>query len=106
MIEKKVSWLQCSLILSEDESFSLVQMTQSLNGTLLYRATIHGFNAYHSKCNGIGNTITIIKSNLNHVFGAFTPSNDRCPIHSKAFIFSLRRSGVSKNDKFIVKDGI
>jgi hypothetical protein len=88
---------------------SLIEMTKSSKGNLLYRATRDGFTcqAFHSKCDGKGNTITIIKSHLNYVFGGFASSawnssgsfiND-----PNAFLFSLRRAGVSFKDKFTVK---
>jgi hypothetical protein len=95
--------------LTNEESVSLVEMTKSSNGILLYRATRDGFTtqAFHSKCDGKGNTITIIKSHLNYVFGGYASSawhssggfiND-----PNAFLFSLRRDGVSFKDKFTVK---
>jgi hypothetical protein len=39
-------------------------MTNSKNGTLLYRGTRDGFTAksFHEKCDGKENTITIIKT--------------------------------------------
>lgn len=42
--------------------------------TLLYRGSEHGFEAanFHSKCDNIPNTLTIIKSSKGHVFGGFT----------------------------------
>ncbi len=84
-------------------------MTESTKGIILYRATKDGFTSqsFHSKCDGKGNTITIIKNNLNYVFGGYSPSawnssgvwiND-----PNAFLFSLRRAGVSFKDKFTVK---
>jgi hypothetical protein len=84
-------------------------MTKSSDGILLYRATRDGFSsqAFHSKCDGKGNTITIIKNNLNYVFGGYASSawnssgsyiNDL-----NAFLFSLRRAGVSFKDRFTVK---
>jgi hypothetical protein len=94
--------------LTNEESVSLVEITKSSKGILLYRATRDGFNgeAFHSKCDGKRNTITIIKSHLNYVFGGFASSawnssftriND-----PNAFLFSLRRDGVSFKDKFNV----
>jgi len=85
-------------------------MTKSTKGNLLYRATRDGFTgqAFHSTCDGKGNTISIIKNNLNFVFGGFASSawhsiggfiNDK-----NAFLFSLRRGGVSYKDKFTVKN--
>jgi hypothetical protein len=62
--------------LTNKESVFLVEMTKSSKGILLYRATSDGFTsqAFHSKCDGIGNTITIIKNNLNYVFGGYVSS--------------------------------
>ncbi len=87
----------------------LVELTKSSKGTLLFRATRDGFDsqAFHSKCDGKGNTISIIKSNLDYVFGGYASSawnssggfiND-----PNAFLFSLRRAGVSFKDKFTIK---
>ncbi len=84
-------------------------MTKSSNGILLYRATRDGFTgkAFHSKCDNQGNTITIIKNNLNCVFGGYASSawnSDGNYIEDpNAFLFSLRRAGVSFKDKFTVK---
>jgi hypothetical protein len=95
--------------LTNEESVSLVEITKSSKGILLYRATRDGFNgeAFHSKCDGKRNTITIIKSHLNYVFGGFASSawNSSCTRINdpNAFLFSLRRDGVSFKDKFTVK---
>ena len=88
---------------------SLVEMTQSSEGILLYRATTDGFTAqaFHSKCDGKGNAITIIKNNLNHMVGGYSSSawnSSKSYINDpNAFLLCLRRAGVSFNDKFIVK---
>jgi hypothetical protein len=85
-------------------------MTKSSNGILLYRATTDGFTgkAFHSKCDGKEKTITIIKNNLNYVFGGFASSAWNSSGNSindpNAFLFSLRRAGVSFKDKFSVKE--
>jgi hypothetical protein len=95
--------------LTNEESVSLVEITKSSKGILLYRATRDGFNgeAFHSKCDGKRNTITIIKSHLNYVFGGFASSawnSSEVYINDpNAFLFSLRRAGVSFKDKFTVK---
>jgi hypothetical protein len=102
-------WLNDSLILTKEESFNLVEMTKSKQGIIMYRATRDGFTcqSFHLKCDGKRNTITIIKSNLNNVFGGYASSawnssgtwiND-----PNAFLFSLRRARVSFKDKFTVK---
>ncbi len=84
-------------------------MTKSSNRILLYRATRDGFTSktFHSKCDGVGNTITIIKNNLNFVFGGYASSawhNSGGRINDpNAFLFSLRRAGVSFKYKFTIK---
>jgi hypothetical protein len=43
--------------------------------TLIYRGSDHGFGAsnFHSKCDGIGNTVTVILTTTGCIFGGFTP---------------------------------
>jgi hypothetical protein len=95
--------------LTNEESVSLVEMTKSSKMNLLYRGTRDGFSsqAFHSKCDGKRNTITIIKNNLNYVFGGFASSawhsSGEWIDDPNAFLFSFRRDGVSFKDKFTVK---
>ena len=109
LIKDPKYWLIDSLILTNEESVSLVEMTKSTKGILLYRATRDGFTsqAFHSKCDGKGKTITIIKNNLNYIFGGYASSawnsSENFINDSNAFLFSLRRAGVSFKDKFTVK---
>ena len=83
-------------------------MTKSSNGNLLYRASRDGFTTkvFHDNCDYRENTVTIIKSNFNHVFGGFTSAKwdlNRLFIKdSNAFLFSLRRNGSLSNQKFKV----
>ncbi len=85
-------------------------MTKSSDGILLYRATRDGFfgQAFHSKCDSKRNTISIIKNNLNYVFGGYASSSWNSSSYHindpNAFLFSLRRDGVSFKDKFTVKE--
>jgi hypothetical protein len=94
--------------LTNEESVYLVEMTKSSKMNLLYRATRDGFTseAFHSKCDGKGNTITIIKNNLNNVFGGYASSawnsSGRYINDPNAFLFSFR-AGVSFKDQFTVK---
>ena len=80
-----------------------------LNGFLLYRATRDGFSAkeFHSKCDNRENTVTIIKNNLNFVFGGYTAATWNSAVNfisdPKTFIFSLRRNGISYCDKYMIK---
>jgi hypothetical protein len=104
------AWLKISRILTANEQVTLVNMTNSSNGTLLYRATRDGFTAkaFHQKCDGKTNTITIIKTDGNYVFGGYTFAEWNNDGHfitdPNAFIFSLRRNGVSNDQKFLIKN--
>ena len=96
--------------MTQEERSLLANMTESSKGHLLYRGTRDGFtsDAFHAKCDGIENTVTIIKSNLDHVFGGFTSAkwnlNSLFISDSKAFLFSLRRKGLPSGEKFKVKN--
>lgn len=62
---------------------------------LVYRATRDGFSAkdFHLKCDGMPNTLTIIKSTAGNIFGGFTKkpwnSTDKWVDDKYAYIFSL-----------------
>ena len=68
---------------------------------LQYRASRDGFSAqnFHNKCDGIANTLTVIKSEHGNIFGGFTEkawnSYYKNSLDPKAFIFSL----VNKENK-------
>jgi hypothetical protein len=78
-------------------------------GTLLFRASRDGFTAkaFHDRCDNVPNTVTIIRNNLNFIFGGFTSarwsSTAGYTTDPNAFIFSLRRSGTSNNYKLMIK---
>jgi hypothetical protein len=101
---------QFSLILNDDEASWLSEITKSTKGTLLYRASRDGFtaNAFHTKCDRKAKTITIIKTNGNYIFGGYASaawnSDGTYIADTNAFIFSVRRNGVSKCEKFMVKN--
>ena len=102
---KEKSWLDSSLILTKEEVMILPQLTESKYGTLLYRATRDGFegSSFHSKCDGKAKTITIIKTQDNYVFGGYTDvswhSTCNWKTDAAAYIYSLRRNGVSNLSK-------
>jgi hypothetical protein len=85
-------------------------MTNSAKAILLYRATRDGFTglSFHSKCDGKANTVTIIKTDGDYVFGGFTSVEWKSVIgyiaDTNAFIFSLRRNGISNFYKFLIVD--
>ena len=77
---------------------------------LLYKATRDGFSgsSFHANCDGKANTVTIIKTDSNFVFGGYTAaawkSDDTYSTDTTAFIFSLRRNGTTYNEKYMVQD--
>jgi hypothetical protein len=70
----------------------------------LYRGSQNGFRAndFHSKCNNIANTLTIIKSINGLIFGGYTTKtwngNHESKYDQNAFIFSI-----TKKEKFNIK---
>jgi hypothetical protein len=95
--------------LTRNEGISLNQLCNNLaEEKLIYRASRDGFSvsSFHSKCDNYSNTVTIIKTTSNSVFGGFTSatwtSNGGYTFDSNAFIFSLRRSGNSNKERFNV----
>jgi hypothetical protein len=86
--------------LTENELSTLVQMTQLTDATLLYRASRDGFtsSSFHSKCDGINKTVTLIQNNYGYVFGGYTTAawmsyqNSVYINDTEAFVFSLRRN--------------
>jgi hypothetical protein len=62
---------------------------------LLYKASRDGYdaNAFHSRCNDKGPTMTIVRSNTNHLFGGYTSvawaSSNIHAADSNAFLFTL-----------------
>ena len=109
-IEEQQNWLTDSVIMNRQECISLIKMTRCKVGVLLYRATRDGFTtaAFHQKCNGIVNTLTVIRNNSDNVFGGFAAlawhSGSAYINDENAFIFTLRRNGFSEASKFMVKN--
>ena len=89
-----------STILTNEVSLQLVNLTGfSFNSSwsLLYQASVDSFRAssFHSKCDQISNTLTVIKSKkYNFIFGGFTTAQWNQNTNSyitdtDAFLFSL-----------------
>lgn len=78
--------------------------------TLKYRASRDGFAAkdFHDKCDGISNTLTVIKTTKGYIFGGFTTktwqSNGGYVTDPNAFLFSLINKD-SKPFKVLCSDG-
>jgi hypothetical protein len=103
------------LILMDSAILTSVEKTnlQSLAGftanlSLLWRGTRDGFAAsmFHSKCDGKTNTITIIKSTLNYVFGGYASvawdSTSGYKTDANAYLFTLRANGVPISRKYTI----
>ncbi len=62
---------------------------------LCYRRSEHGASSttFHSRCNNKGPTISVVKNNLNHVYGGYAPiswtSKGSYVSTTKSFLFSL-----------------
>jgi hypothetical protein len=90
-----------SNILTQEQSVSLLQVISpfpNIGFNLIYQASRDGFgiNDFHSKCDGILNTLMIIKTTDSYVFGGYTTQDwtslyDYKP-DSNAFLFSLINS--------------
>ncbi len=67
---------------------------QGIERSINYRASRDGFSGenFHKKCDGVSNTLTIIKTTNGNIFGAFAEkawTNDNNAVDPKAFIISL-----------------
>jgi hypothetical protein len=85
----------------QNQLFELCEFPQDQKWDLKYRASRDGFKStdFHSHCDGISNTLTVIKAKSGNVFGGFTEQewNSDCEwiTDPNAFIFSL----VNKEEK-------
>jgi hypothetical protein len=72
----------------------LCEFPESQGSDLKYRASIDGFSGkdFHTKCDGVWNTLTIIKTTNGNIFGAFAEeawTNNTDVKDPQAFIISL-----------------
>uniref|UniRef100_A0A8C1X1Y5 TLDc domain-containing protein n=1 Tax=Cyprinus carpio TaxID=7962 RepID=A0A8C1X1Y5_CYPCA len=81
----------------------LCSLFNHANLSLLFKASVHGFNAtiFHQKCNMQGPTVIVAYNKSGYVFGAFTSKNfaqsGQNILDDKAFLFSF-------NDKEMKED--
>jgi len=77
---------------------NLTELTSITNQKwrLIYQASVDGFDSFHSKCDGVRNTLLIVKSNKNYIFGGYTTAdwssskiNSGIKYDANAFLFSL-----------------
>jgi len=86
------------IIMVADQQVQLVNLCkfpQDQKWELKYRASRDGFKAtdFHAKCDGVPNTLTVIKSTHGNIFGGFTEKPWTSVVwvvsDPKAYIFSL-----------------
>jgi len=103
--------LRYSKILNTDESIGsfirVCEFSADLNWRLLYRASEDGFSSemFHSKCDGLPNTLTLIRSKNENTFGGFTSvpwdTSGKYYSDKNAFIFSL----TNKDNSLVIGRG-
>lgn len=83
---------------------------------LLYRATRDGFSysQFLNNCGNLNNLVIAVKTDTNYIFGGYASVKwdtnifdydlPGCIADTNAFIFSLRRKGISNNEKFDIRD--
>ena len=100
------SCLRNSRIIDRDqivEFMNLCEFPEGQKFQLRYRASEHGFSSddFHAKCDGIKNTLSIIKSANNNIFGGYTGAAWNCSNYyiydTNSFIFSWMNKS---NDPF------
>jgi hypothetical protein len=90
-----------SSILSQPQKNQLTTwLPQSMsNCTLLYRGSVHGFETsqFHSRCDGKGATLAVVRSTSNHIFGGYTSkswdSSDQWVRDNESWLFTLTYNG-------------
>ncbi|XP_059358650.1 interferon-induced protein 44-like [Carassius carassius] len=69
----------------------LCSLFNHANLSLLFKASVHGYNAttFHQKCNTQGPTVIVAYNRSGYVFGAFTSKSYAQTTQKKAFLFSF-----------------
>nr|XP_014435664.1 interferon-induced protein 44-like [Pelodiscus sinensis] len=96
--------------LTQDEVKQLQNLLGSRHFTLLYKGSIHGYNAsvFHAKCDAQGPTLAVAYNGSGYIFGGFTcksfSSSGVYINDEKAFLFRLKeKDGVLSPLKIPVK---
>lgn len=97
-----------SIILTTQEKNNLIALGGFKSFVLCFRGSRDGFyvNVFHRLCDNKIQTVSIIRSHLNSVFGGYTAQTwnaiNTYKSDSTAWIFSLRRRGVTNSERFNV----
>ena len=87
---------------------TLINLRQNQTLKMIYQASKDGFNVFHSKCNGVLGTLTVIKTsnNTTNIFGGYTQADwsGYYPYQydSNAFLFSLVNSYNTPVKMFVI----
>ncbi|RNA15586.1 BTB POZ domain-containing KCTD21 [Brachionus plicatilis] len=105
-----------SIILNTEDSrknlFKICEFPSKTRLNLLYRATTDGFSAqnFHSKCDHLKKTLTIIKTTGNYIFGGYTEQswdgNVKWKDDPNAFIFSINNCIKAKVNPLYLSNAI
>ncbi|KAG2465659.1 IF44L protein, partial [Polypterus senegalus] len=82
--------------LSKNEHQLLLSLFDSVSFTLLYKASVHGYNAanFHYKCDNQGPTLTVGYNNSGYIFGGYTcmsySQSGGYKADNSAFLFYLK----------------
>ena len=104
-IVNKINYFENNDIINSEEDIEFLINRLEFNGKikhfdLIYSVTKNGsgVDIFHNKCDNINNTLTIIKTTKNIIFGGFTKakwdSNSRGVKDSNAFCFSLNKKKI------------
>ncbi|XP_060776875.1 interferon-induced protein 44-like [Neoarius graeffei] len=88
--------------LSKQQEMKLCSLLGHVKLSLLFKASVHGFNAtaFHQKCDHQGPTVTVAYNNSGYIFGGYT-SKDYTQTYqyiadNNAFLFSFKASEVDE----------
>jgi hypothetical protein len=76
--------------------------------SLLWRGSRDGFGAeaFHDRCDGHANTLTIIQDTDGHIFGGFTPMVAEALVHAERELLENRRNERDPKRKFLCCDSL
>ncbi|XP_056112412.1 interferon-induced protein 44-like [Rhinichthys klamathensis goyatoka] len=88
--------LNAPLTLSEEQRKQLCGLLGNVELTLLYKASVHGYNAsaFHQRCDHQGPTLLVAYNRSGYIFGGYTSvdytQSGRQITDEEAFLFSIR----------------
>ena len=112
MIQFSQQIIKCDMLMTFKEDLGFYKLlssklkSQIIGFEVLYKASDHNFSArkFHELCDGVGPTITIIKSNFGNIFGGYTSkkwpkTTGSSEIDYDAFLFLIRSNDKNETAK-------